>query len=160
MSLSKKLADALNQQINEEMWSSNLYLSMSIYFDKQGLAGCAHWMKKQSQEELEHAYQMIDWCVKRGGIPEIKQINVVPTGWGSTLEVFEHVYEHEVRVSEAIDKLVDLASAEKDKPTQDFLWGFVREQVEEEDTALKVVDKLKLLGEKNIAFFDMELGKR
>ena len=160
MSLSKKLSDALNQQINEEMWSSNLYLSMSIYFDKLGLAGCAHWMKKQSQEELEHAYEMIDWSVKRGGNPELNQINVVPTGWGSPLEVFEHVYEHEVRVSEFIDKLVDLASAEKDKATQDFLWGFVREQVEEEDTSLKIVERFKLLGEKNLAFFDAELAKR
>lgn len=160
MSLSKKLTDALNQQINEEIWSSNLYLSMSIYFDKQGLSGCAHWMKKQSQEELGHAYEMIDWSVKRGGTPEVGQINVVPTGWGSALEVFEHVYEHEVRVSGLIDKLVDVAAAEKDKATQDFLWGFVREQVEEEDTSLKLVERLKLLGEKNIAFFDMELGKR
>ncbi|WP_085535696.1 ferritin [Massilibacteroides vaginae] len=160
MNLSKKLSDALNQQINEEIWSSNLYLSMSIYFDKKGLSGCAHWMKKQSQEELGHAYQMIDWCIKRGGNPEVGQINVVPTGWGSVLEVFEHVYEHEVRVSEFIDKLVDVAAGEKDKATQDFLWGFVREQVEEEETAQKIVDRLKLLGEKNIAFFDMELGKR
>lgn len=160
MSLSKNLSDALNKQINEEMWSSNLYLSMAIYFDKKGLTGCAHWMKKQSQEELEHAYEMIAWSVKRGGNPEIGQVNVVPTGWGSTLEVFEHVYEHEVHVSEAINKLVDLASAEKDKATQDFLWGFVREQVEEEDTAQQLVERFKLLGEKNVAFFDMELAKR
>lgn len=160
MSLSKKLTDALNQQINEEMWSSNLYLSMSIYFDKQGLSGCAHWMKKQSQEELEHAYQMIDWSIKRGGNPEIGQVNVVPTGWGSPLEVFEHVYQHEVRVSEFIDKLVDIASAENDKATQDFLWGFVREQVEEEDTALQIVERFKLFGEKNLALLDIELGKR
>lgn len=160
MNLSRKLIDALNHQINEEIWSSHLYLSMSIYFDKQGLSGCAHWMKKQSQEELEHAYQMIDWSIKRGGTPEIGQVNVVPTGWGSVLEVFEHVYKHEIRVSEFIDKLVDVAAEEKDKATQDFLWGFVREQVEEEETAQKIVDRLKLLGEKNIAFFDMELGKR
>jgi ferritin len=160
MSLSKKLSDALNQQINEEMWSSNLYLSMSIYFDKMGLSGCAHWMKKQSEEELEHAHKMINWSIIRGGNPEVYQVNVVPTGWGSPLEVFEHVYEHEVHVSEAIDKLVDIASAEKDKATQDFLWGFVREQVEEEDSAQKIIDKFKLMGEKNIAFLDIELGKR
>lgn len=160
MSLSKNLSDALNKQINEEMWSSNLYLSMAIYFDKQGLTGCAHWMKKQSQEELEHAYEMIAWSIKRGGNPEIEQVNVVPTGWGSVLEVFEHVYKHEVHVSESINKLVDLASAEKDKATQDFLWGFVREQVEEEDTAQQLVERFKLLGEKNVAFFDMELAKR
>lgn len=160
MKLSRKLSDALNIQINEEMWSSNLYLSMSVYFDKIGLQGCAHWMKKQSQEELDHAYQMIDWSIKRGGNPEIKQINVVPTGWGSVLEVFEHVYTHEVHVSEAIDKLVTIASEDKDNATQDFLWGFVREQVEEEETAQNVVDRVKLFGEKNLALLDRELGMR
>ncbi len=160
MSLSKNLSDALNEQINAEMWSSNLYLSMAIYFDKLGLTGFAHWMKKQSQEELEHAYSMIDWSIKRGGNPEVGQVNVVPTGWGSPLEVIEHVYNHEVHVSECIDKLVDIASAEKDKASQDFLWGFVREQVEEEESAQKIVDRFKLLGEKNIAFLDAELAKR
>ncbi|MDD2436646.1 MAG: ferritin [Massilibacteroides sp.] len=160
MSLNKKLSDALNEQINEEMWSSNLYLSMSIYFDKMGLSGCAHWMKKQAEEELGHAHKIIEWSVKRGGEPEVGQINVVPTGWGSPLEVFEHVYKHEVHVSESIDKLVDIASAEKDKATQDFLWGFVREQVEEEESAQKIIAKFKLMGEKNIVFLDMELGKR
>ncbi|MDD4659917.1 MAG: ferritin [Massilibacteroides sp.] len=160
MSLNKKLSDALNEQINEEMWSSNLYLSMSIYFDKMGLSGCAHWMKKQAEEELGHAHKIIEWSVKRGGEPEVGQINVVPTGWGSPLEVFEHVYKHEVHVSESIDKLVNIASAEKDKATQDFLWGFVREQVEEEESAQKIIAKFKLMGEKNIVFLDMELGKR
>lgn len=160
MKLTRKMSDALNQQINEEMWSSNLYLSMSVYFEKTGLAGCAHWMRKQSQEEMGHAYKMLDWSAKRGGNPEVRQINVVPTGWGSPLEIFEHVYTHEVRVSEMIDKLVTIASEEKDNATQDFLWWFVREQVEEEETAQQIVDKFKLLGEKNIAFLDMELGKR
>ena len=160
MTLSRKLSDALNEQILAEMWSSNLYLSMSIHFSQLGMDGFAHWMKKQSQEELEHAYTMIDCSIKRGGQVKLEQINVVPTAFGTPLEIFEHVYEHEVHVSELIDKLVDVAAAEKDKATQDFLWGFVREQVEEEATAKNIVEKLKMYGEHHVAIMDHQLAKR
>lgn len=160
MTLSRKLSDALNEQILAEMWSSNLYLSMSIHFAQLGMDGCAHWMKKQSQEELEHAYSMIDYSIKRGGQVKLEQINVVPTAFGTPLEIFEHVYQHEVHVSELIDKLVDVAAAEKDKATQDFLWSFVREQVEEEATAKNLVEKLKMYGEHHIAILDHHLSKR
>lgn len=160
MILSRKLSDALNEQILAEMWSANLYLSMSIHFAQIGLDGCAHWMKKQSQEELEHAYKMIDYSVLRGGQVKLDQINVVPTAFGTPLEIFEHIYEHEVHVSQLIDHLVDIAAAEKDKATQDFFWGFVREQVEEEASAKHIVEKLKLYGEHHIAIMDHHLGKR
>ncbi|KKB49017.1 hypothetical protein HMPREF1212_03412 [Parabacteroides sp. HGS0025] len=160
MTLSRKLSDALNEQILAEMWSSNLYLSMSIHFSQLGMDGFAHWMKKQSQEELEHAYTMIDYSIKRGGQVKLEQINVVPTAFGTPLEIFEHVYEHEVHVSELIDKLVDVAAAEKDKATQDFLWGFVREQVEEEATVKNIVEKLKMYGEHHVAIMDHQLAKR
>lgn len=160
MILSRRLSNALNEQILAEMWSSNLYLSMSIHFAQIGLEGCAHWMKKQSMEELEHAHKMIDYSIQRGGQVKLDQINVVPTAFGTTLEIFEHVYTHEVHVSELIDKLVDVAAEEKDKATQDFLWGFVREQVEEEATAKALVDKLKLYGEHHAVLMDHHLGKR
>lgn len=160
MTLSRKISDALNEQILAEMWSSNLYMSMYIHFTQIGLDGCAHWMKKQSQEELEHAYKLIDYSVKRGGLVKPDQINVVPTAFGSPLEVFQHVYTHEVHVSELIDKLVDVAHAENDKATQDFLWSFVREQVEEEANAKNIAEKLKIYGEHHIAIIDYQMGKR
>ena len=127
MILSRNLSEAFNAQVNAEMWSSNLYLSMSVYFQKAGLNGFAHWMKKQ---ELEHAHKLIDYALDRGGDITIGQINVVPTGWGNPLEVFEHVYKHECYVSELIDKLVDIAEADKDHASRDFLFWFVREQVD------------------------------
>lgn len=160
MILSRKLSDALNEQILAEIWSSNLYLSMYIHFAQIGLDGCAHWMKKQSMEELEHAHKMIDFSIQRGGQVKLDQINVVPTAFGTPLEIFEHVYTHEVHVSGLIDKLVDIAAAEKDKAAQDFLWGFVREQVEEEASAKNVVEKLKLYGEHHVAIMDHQLAKR
>ena len=158
--ISEKLQKAINEQITAEMWSSNLYLAMSFYFEKEGFSGFAHWMKKQSQEEMGHAYAMADYIIKRGGTAIVDKIDVVPNGWGTPQEVFEHVYKHECHVSALVDKLVDVAAAEKDKATQDFLWGFVREQVEEEATAQGIVDKIKKAGDTGIFFVDSQLGQR
>ena len=158
--ISEKLQNAINEQITAEMWSANLYLSMSFYFEKEGFSGFANWVKKQSQEELEHAYVMADYIIKRGGVAKVDKIDVVPSGWGTPLEVFEHVYKHECHVSKMIDELVSVASAERDNATQDFLWGFVREQVEEEATAQGIVDKIKKAGDAGIFFIDSQLGQR
>ena len=113
--ISEKLQKAINEQITAEMWSSNLYLAMSFFFEKEGFSGFAHWMKKQSQEEMGHAYAMADYIIKRGGTAMVDKIDVVPNGWGTPLEVFEHVYKHECHVSALVDKLVDVAAAEKDQ---------------------------------------------
>ena len=158
--ISEKLQNAINEQITAEMWSANLYLAMSFYFEKEGFSGFASWMKKQYFEEMQHACTMADYIVKRGGTAKVDKIDVVPNGWGNPLEVFEHVYKHECQVSKVIDSLVDVAAAEKDKATQDFLWGFVREQVEEEATALEIVEKLKKAGETGIFIIDSQLGQR
>lgn len=160
MILSRKLSDALNEQITAEIWSANLYMSMYTHFVVLGLDGCAHWMRKQSEEELDHAYQLIDYSLKRGGQVTISPINSVPTAWGSPLEIFEHVYKHETYISELVDKLVDLAAEEKDKATQEFLGCFVCEQVEEEAVAKNIAEKLKSYGEHHIALLDYQLGKR
>lgn len=160
MILSRKLSDALNEQITAEMWSANLYMSMYAHFKMLGLDGCAHWMKMQADEEIEHAYRLIDYSVQRGGQVTISPINAVPTAWGTPQEIFEHVYKHETYVSTLIDKLVDIAHEESDKATQDFLWSFVREQVEEEAVAKGIVEKLKAYGAGHIAFVDYALGKR
>lgn len=158
--ISEKLQKAINEQVTFEMWSANLYLAMSFYFEREGFSGFAHWMKKQSQEELEHACTMAEYVMKRGGVALVDKVDVVPNGWGSLLEVFEQVYKHECHVSQLVDKLVDLAAAENDKATQDFLWGFVREQVEEEASVLGIVEKLKKAGEAGVLFMDSKLGQR
>ena len=74
-------------QINAEMWSSNLYLSMAFYLKNKGLDGCANWLMKQSQEELNHAYEIADYLSKRGEKAEVGMVDVVPTGWGDVAEV-------------------------------------------------------------------------
>lgn len=158
--ISDKLQKAINEQIVAEMWSANLYLAMSFYLDRKGYCGMAHWMKKQWEEENEHACKMADYVISRGGIAKIDKIDVVPNDFGTPLELFEQVYKHECRVSEMIDKLVDVAASEKDKATQDFLWGFVREQVEEEATASGIVDMIKNAGGAGLFFVDFKLGER
>ena len=158
--ISTNLQKAINDQISAELWSSNLYLSMAFALKAEGWDGFAHWMNKQSLEEREHATAMADYLIKRGGQAKVAMIDVVPEKWGSVLEVFEHVYSHECHVSELIDKLVDVAAAEKDKATQDFLWGFVREQVEEEATASDIVEKIKKAGDQGLFFLDSQLGQR
>ena len=90
----------------------------------------------------------------------IGQVNVVPTAWGSPVEVFEHVYKHEKYVSELIDKMVDIAEEDKDHASRDFLFGFVREQVEEESTAKGILDDLKNYGDHHYGIIDHKLGKR
>lgn len=158
--ISNRLQQAINDQITAELWSSNLYLSMSFYLKAQGLNGMAHWLKMQSEEEKEHACEMADYLIKRGGTAKVEKIDVVPQGWGTVAEIFEHVYKHECHVSKLIDSLVAIAAEEKDNATQDFLWGFVREQVEEEESAQELVDKLKIGGEAGILFLDDKLGQR
>lgn len=158
--ISQKLQDALNEQIVAEMWSANLYLSMSFFFDGEGFSGFANWMKKQSQEETEHAYQMADFIIKRGGKAVLGKIEAVPQAWESPLAAFENVYAHECKVSALINSLLDLAEEERDRAAQDFLWQFVREQVEEEATASGIVDRLKRMGATAIFNLDQEYGAR
>ena len=158
--ITEKLQKAINDQITAELWSSNLYLQMSFYMEKEGWDGAAHWLAKQSEEEKEHAMDMAHYLIKRGGTAKVSMIDVVPEGWGDYAEVFKNVYDHECHVSELINSLVDVASAEKDKATQDFLWNYVREQVEEEATASAIVDKINKAGNAGLFYIDAELGKR
>ena len=99
---------------------------------------------------MQHAYDLADYVAKRGGVALVDKIDVVHKDGGSVLEVFEHVYKHECHVSELIDNLVNVASEVKDKASQDFLWGYVREQVEEEATAQGIVEKLKKCGDHEV----------
>ncbi len=130
---------------------------MSFYMEKEGYCGMAHWLKKTGAEENEHACALADYVIRRGGKAKVDKLD--GSDFGTPLEVFEQVYKHECRVSEMIDKLVDVAAAEKDKATQDFLWGFVREQVEEEATAAGIVDMIKKKPVQQVSFCRCEIGR-
>ena len=158
--MTERLQKALNEQITAELWSANLYLSMSFFLRREGYDGFAHWMQVQAQEETSHATQIAQYMISRQAIPKIDKIDVVPQNWGNAREVFEDAFKHECHVSKLIDLLVKVASEEKDNATQDFLWGFVREQVEEEAQTLDIVDKMKRTGEAGILFLNYKLAER
>lgn len=158
--MTERLQKAMNEQITAELWSANLYLSMSYYLKREGFEGFAHWMKRQAYEEITHANKIADFMIGRQAIPKIEKIDVVPQSWGNAREAFEDSYKHEQHVSKLIDLLVKVASEEKDNATQNFLWSFVREQVEEEAAALAIVDKLKRSGDIGLLYLNNKLNER
>ena len=160
--LSDKMEAAINQQINAEMYSSYLYLSMATYFESISLGGLSNWMRQQAQEEMFHAMKMFDFVCERGGRVTLKAIDEPPSKWASVLDVIENVLAHEQKVTGLINDLVNLALDERDHATNIFLQWFVSEQVEEEDTAGGLVDKLKLIGgdANGLFMLDTELATR
>ena len=157
-----KVEKALNIQVNKEMYSSYLYLSMSSYFSSLNLDGFANWMRVQAHEELFHAMKFYDYILERGGTVVLTAIEAPPHEWDSPLAVFKHVYEHEQKVTGLINDLVNVALAEKDHATSAFLQWFVTEQVEEEASADALVKKLELVGDQGsgLLMIDQELGQR
>ena len=149
--INKSMQDAMNDQINKELYSSYLYLSMAAYFEDKNLPGFARWMRIQEAEEREHAMKFYDFILERGGKVTLKTIDAPKTEWKSTLEV-----------TASIHALYELALKEKDYPAQVMLQWFITEQVEEEKNAAEIVANLKLIEERGTAvlMLDHRLGKR
>ncbi|HDL08216.1 MAG TPA: ferritin [Desulfobacteraceae bacterium] len=160
--LSEKMEKDLNNQLNAELYSSYLYLSMTSYFKSIKLDGFANWMYVQAQEELTHAMKFYDFINQRGGKVILTQIEAPPTLWNSSVEVFEDTLKHEQKVTALINNLVETALAEQDHATNIFLQWFVTEQIEEEENVGSVLEKLKLLKDTGGGMFliDRELAKR
>lgn len=158
--IKSKLQQAVNDQITAELWSSNLYLQMSYFLKHKGWDGFSHWLKVHSDEEREHATRMADFLSDRGGQVKLQMINLVPEGWGSVKEIFEHSLSQEKMVSKMIDKIVELTIEEKDYAAENFFRTFVNEQVEEEAIFESIVDKLNAAGESGLPFLDSQMGKR
>jgi len=160
--LNERMEKALNDQINAEVYSGYLYLSMSSYFSDKNLPGFASWMRVQAQEELAHAMKFYDFIDGRRGRNSLQSIPAPQSNWESTLGVFEQVLEHEIGVTNRINKLVDLSIELSDHATNNFLQWFVAEQVEEEASADEIIQRLKLVGGDGAGIFmlDTELATR
>ena len=160
--INKSMQDAINDQINKELYSSYLYLSMAAYLEDRNLSGFAHWMRVQETEEREHAMKLYDFIVERGGRVMLKAIEAPKTEWKSTLELAEEVAAHEAVVTASIHALYELALKEKDYPAQIMLQWFITEQVEEERNAAEIVSNLKLIEDRGTAILmlDHRLAKR
>lgn len=160
--LSKRMLEALNKQVNAELYSAYLYLSMASYFESKSLKGFSNWMKVQAREEVAHAMKIFDYINERGGRVTLETIKKPPTEWESPLDVFEATYEHEVNVTKMINDLLDIAIEEKDHATYNMLQWFVAEQVEEEASADEIRQQLKFIGKdgRGLLMIDRELAKR
>ena len=159
---SQKTQDALDKQINEELFSSYLYLQMSAWFQSISLPGFADWMLTQSQEETAHAMRIYNYIAGQGGKVVLTAIAQPPAEWKSPLAAVEAALAHEQHITGCIDELVAMAAEQKDNATGIFLQWFVTEQVEEESNVGLVVEKLKMVGDSSqgLLMLDRDLGAR
>jgi ferritin len=160
--ISKSLQDALNEQINQEMYSSYLYLAMAAHFTNENLPGFAHWMGVQSREEWGHGMKFYSYIFDRGGSVTLKAIAQPPAKFKSPLDIFKQVYEHELKITKMITKLYEQAVKEKDYPAQIMLQWFITEQVEEEKNDLEIINQLEMVGDSPISLLmvDRRLAER
>lgn len=160
--INQRVADAINAQINAEMYSAYLYLSMSAYFEEENLAGFANWMRIQFEEEQFHAMKFFNYLSERGGRVELEAIEKPKVSWDSIIEVFEETLEHERHVTSLINNLMDIAIEERDHATSSFLQWYIDEQVEEEAAAEGILTQLKFIGGQGnaVLMLDREMAAR
>ena len=161
--LNKKIEKALNDQLNMELQSAYIYQSMAAYFEGINFKGFAKWMEVQAGEEKEHAKKIYDYIFAKGGKVTLEGIDAPKTSWKNAEEVFKESLGHEQAVTKSIEKIYALARKEDDYATEIFLQWFITEQVEEEDNATSILEKIKLLGANNstsMYLLDKELGAR
>jgi ferritin len=160
--ISKKMVQSLNKQVNNEIYSAYLYLSMSSYTNYIGLKGAANWFMVQYQEEMVHAMKIYDYVNSQGNHAQLTAIAAPPTEFGTLLSMFEQTLKHEQFITNCINELMDLAIKEKDHATQIFLQWFVTEQIEEEGNDNDIIAKLKLVGDnpQGLMMVDRDLAAR
>ncbi len=157
-----KMQEALNRHVQQETFSSHLYLAMSAWCEAKAWKGFARWLRIQSDEERGHATKSLDFLLARGGEARLAQIDAPPSAWASINEVFERVLEHERKVTAFVNDLHGVAEQERDKAAQVFLQWFIAEQVEEEARVVEILDRLRMVGDRPGAalYLDKEYGKR
>ncbi len=151
------MQEAINRQINRELYSAYFYLSMSVYFESEKLKGFANWMRMQAREETGHAMRLFSYMAERGGRIIMQDIEAPPIEWDSARDVFEHTLKHEKKVTEMINNLMGIAKSENDIEAQKAIEWFVNEQAEEEETAEKILNDIK---ERGLQEIDKELAER
>lgn len=160
--MNERIEKAFNEQINEELFSSYIYLAMAAHFESMNLEGFANWMRHQAQEEVDHAMRFYTHINRRGGRVVLKAIGEPPVDFGTPLDAFQKALEHEQHITGTINALYEMAVEEKDYPAQMELQWFIDEQVEEEENTGNIVELLKLAGDNKgaLLMLDRELSKR
>ncbi len=160
--VNKKIQDAINNQINAELYSAYLYLALAAHYEENNLKGFASWLQQQAAEEVEHAMKFYNFLFDVGGKPELKAINQPPATFPDPVKAFSLAYEHEQKVTGMIHDLYALAQNEKDYAFEQFLTWFIDEQVEEESSTLEIVEMLRQVGDNASALYmlDRQLASR
>jgi len=160
--ISKEMIEAINEQINRELYSEYLYISMQAWFADQNLDGMANWMDAQGKEERFHAMKFFNYLIERGAQVRLKAIDAPEVEFESPLNAFKMALEHEKFITKSIDELMDLAIKENDHASRSFLQWYVDEQVEEESSVDRIINRLKIVGENGhgIMMIDRELADR
>ena len=147
------IANALNEQIELEGQSSHVYLTMAVWAETQGFDGVAEFLYLHSEEERQHMLKLMRFVNERGGVAKVPTVAAGPTEYTGLKEIFESILEHETRVTECINNVVDLCLQAKDYTTHNFMQWYVSEQIEEEGLARKILDKLALAGDDHGALY-------
>jgi len=155
--LSKKIENILNEQIEKEGYSSNLYLAMATWAEANGYAGISEWLYAQAEEEKMHMLKIIHYVSERGGHAIVPAFKEPPKDQNGIKIMFEEILKHEQYISESINQIVAATIAENDYTTQSWVQWFVTEQIEEEAQVMEIIDKLNLVGENNLYFFDRDI---
>ncbi len=160
--IKQKVQDEINDQIQAEFQSGWLYLAFAAWFEEKNLDGFGHWMRMQWQEEQAHGMKFYDHMLSRGGTIELKELEKPTVSAESVTAVFEKVLDHERYITKRIHSLYDLAKEEDDYPLQTLLHWFIDEQVEEEENAAAILERLKMIGDEGSSLYvlDRELAKR
>ena len=160
--ISNTMNEILNEQINKEFYSGYLYLSMSAHLKELGLCGFASWTKIQAKEEVEHGLKIFDYLIDCDSFVTLKQIKTPEFQFEGIISIFNHIYEHEKSITNAIMNIAKKAEEEGDRITLNFVDWFIAEQVEEEQAVKNIIKRLELFGDDKVALFmmDMELAKR
>lgn len=157
-----EISDTMNAQINTELWSAYLYLSMSMNAEKKGFKGVANWFYVQYQEELAHAKIFMNYLNATNNKVYLYPINEVPIEWNSVLDMFKHVLEHEKKVSRLIYTMTTIADEDKDYATQNLLSWFIDKQIKEENVAKEMIAAFEAIESNQYGLYmlDKELGQR
>ena len=137
--ISKRLHDAINAQVNAELWSAYLYLAMSLDAENKGYKGVANWFYVQFQEEQDHARIFMNYLNSRDAKVTLLPIDPVPASWDSVLDMFKQTLEHEKKVTSLINNLAFIATDDRDFASINRLNWFIDEQVEEEESARDMI---------------------
>jgi ferritin len=160
--IGKKLNDAMNEQIKNELESYYIYLSMAAWLHSKALDGMGHWMRVQAHEEMLHAMKFFNHLIDRGGKVALKDLKQLKVQWKSPLEVFQDAFEHEKFISKKINDLMSIARQEKEYASEPLLAWFTDEQIEEESNANKITEQLEMVGtdKSGLLMLDRELAAR